>query len=101
MTSVPASSNHPGVRPSKMASGECAVVERLCHLFRNCHLSALKDLPFEYHQGVVTLVGSVPTYYMKQVAQALLGKAVGMERVIDKLVVKGPGRADKPKFPQK
>jgi osmotically-inducible protein OsmY len=39
------------------------------------------------HEGVVTLRGRVPSYYLKQVAQELVGRVPGVEVVSNHLEV--------------
>lgn len=39
--------------------------------FRDCHYVALRSVSCELEDGVLTLTGRVPSYYLKQVAQLL------------------------------
>jgi osmotically-inducible protein OsmY len=38
----------------------------------------LRSVACEYHEGVLTLRGRVPSYYLKQLAQALVDKVEGV-----------------------
>jgi osmotically-inducible protein OsmY len=60
-----------GVRQALKASG-------YCHLAK---LSALSQ------EGCVTLLGTVPSYYLKQVAQAVLEPVPGIRGINNRLVV--------------
>jgi osmotically-inducible protein OsmY len=54
--------------------------------------SAYLDLRYvtcEFRDGVVTLSGRVPTFYLKQVAQTIVGKLDHVEQVVNNLDVSG------------
>jgi CheY-like chemotaxis protein len=60
------------------------VAERRLH----SHLYlALKNLSCAYHAGVLTLPGWLPTYYLKQLAQAAVAQIEGVERVDNQIEV--------------
>ena len=46
-----------------------------------------KQITCEFHEGVLILRGSVPTYYLKQVAQALVAEVEGVQDVVNKIDV--------------
>ena len=54
-------------------------------VLRSSSYLSLRRLSCEYHEGVLTIRGRVATFYLKQVAQSLLGKLEGVE-VINNLV---------------
>jgi osmotically-inducible protein OsmY len=58
---------------------------------RDCNYSALRGIDCSYHNGVLTLRGQVPTFYMKQVAQELASKASRVE-IANCLEVTPPAR---------
>ena len=64
------------------------------HLRSNSYL-ALKNISCEFREGVLILKGNVPTYYLKQVAQAVVAPTVGVERILNEIEVIPPagGRA--------
>lgn len=41
----------------------------------------------EYHEGVLLLRGRVPTYYLKQIAQAFVASVPGVEQVDNRIQV--------------
>jgi osmotically-inducible protein OsmY len=47
----------------------------------------LRHISCRCRDGVVTLRGRVPTYYMKQMAQILVGSLEGVQRVSNELLV--------------
>ena len=54
--------------------------------------SAYLDLRFvscQFRDGVVTLSGHVPTYYLKQVAQTVVGQLEQIDQVVNNLDVSG------------
>jgi osmotically-inducible protein OsmY len=64
------------------AVAECAET-RLRH---NSYL-ALKNVSCEYRAGVLTLRGCLPSYYLKQMAQAAVAQIDGVERVVNEIQV--------------
>ena len=52
---------------------------------------ALKNVTCDYHDGVLTLRGCLPTYYLKQLAQEAVGRPEGV-RVVNEIEVVPPGR---------
>ncbi|MBX3415158.1 MAG: hypothetical protein KF708_20910 [Pirellulales bacterium] len=56
--------------------------------------AVLRQVKCEYHQGTLTLRGRVPSYYLKQIAQAKVLSCVGIMRIENSLQVedgKSPG----------
>ncbi|MBV9123610.1 MAG: BON domain-containing protein [Planctomycetes bacterium] len=60
---------------------------------RSLPYAALKQISCEDHQGVLTLRGCVPTYYLKQVAQEAVAQVPGVERIENRIAVLTSGRA--------
>jgi osmotically-inducible protein OsmY len=58
-------------------------------LEQNPHLSR-RNLRFEAEQGRVTLLGTVNSYYQKQMAQEALREIVGIAEIINELNVAMP-----------
>lgn len=53
---------------------------------------ALQNVSCEFRQGVLTLRGCLPTYYLKQMAQAAVAHVSGVERVVNEIEVLAPSR---------
>jgi osmotically-inducible protein OsmY len=60
-------------------------------LRRSAYL-ALQHLSCEFRAGVLTLRGRLPSYYLKQVAQALVATVEGVTRVDNQVEVVAPPR---------
>jgi hypothetical protein len=56
------------------------------HLRSNSYL-ALKNVSCEYQEGVLVLKGYLPTYYLKQIAQAVVAPTEGVERIVNQIEV--------------
>jgi osmotically-inducible protein OsmY len=52
---------------------------------------ALKNISCEYCDGVLTLKGHLPTYYLKQMAQEVVAPTEGVERISNQIEVVAPG----------
>jgi osmotically-inducible protein OsmY len=50
----------------------------------------LKHVSCEFHEGLVILSGRVPTYYLKQIAQTIVGEVEGVGQVVNRLEVVYP-----------
>jgi osmotically-inducible protein OsmY len=48
---------------------------------------ALKNVRCECAEGVLTLRGCLPTYYLKQMAQAVVARIEGVQRVVNEIEV--------------
>jgi hypothetical protein len=51
---------------------------------------ALRNLSCDWHEGVLVLWGCLPTYYLKQVAQAAVAPLEGVERIENRIRVVPP-----------
>jgi len=58
-------------------------------LLHNPYL-ALKTISCEYRDGNLILRGCLPTYYLKQVAQATVASVEGVERIVNLIDVTAP-----------
>ena len=54
---------------------------------RNSPYLALRNVACEYGGGVLTLRGRLPTYYLKQVAQAVVGRIDGVRQIVNDIEV--------------
>jgi osmotically-inducible protein OsmY len=52
---------------------------------------ALKNISCEYLDGVLTLSGCLPSYYLKQIAQETLAPLEGLARIENQIAVVAPG----------
>ena len=60
------------------------MIERLARqeLDRHCHFRGHVDgFQFEHHDGVLTVRGRVPSFYLKQLLQTVLKRVDGVERI--------------------
>ena len=75
----------------KEAAGRCADVaqDAEARLHQSPYIE-LRRVACEFDQGVLTLRGRVPSYYLKQMAQALLDKLEGVLRLDNQLDVFTP-----------
>jgi osmotically-inducible protein OsmY len=65
------------------------------HLRRSSYL-ALRDIGCTCREGVVTLRGCLPTYYLKQIAQHVVAELEGVCGIINRIEVLAPsGRNDR------
>jgi osmotically-inducible protein OsmY len=80
--------------PRPLVSGE--VVEGAERCLRSNAYLALKNVRCEYREGVLTLRGCLPTYYLKQMAQTAVGQVEGVQQIVNEIEVVtlhgGPGR---------
>jgi osmotically-inducible protein OsmY len=51
---------------------------------------ALRNISCEYQNGVLVLRGCLPSYYLKQVAQAAVDQLEGVERIDNQIQVVTP-----------
>jgi osmotically-inducible protein OsmY len=65
---------------------EAAQAEAL-RLFHQSLYRELRNILCEYHEGVMTLRGSVPSYYLKQVAQTLVASLESVGEINNRLEV--------------
>jgi hypothetical protein len=66
------------------------IIERCAAILRGSSHYALRRLRCDFHEGVLSLRGVVPSYYLKQLAQALLGKLAAVEEINNQVVVQAP-----------
>jgi osmotically-inducible protein OsmY len=54
---------------------------------RRAPYHGIRSISFQYHEGVLTLSGRVSSYYLKQVAQALVFPMDGVHQLNNRLHV--------------
>lgn len=64
-----------------------ALVSRIAEVLKASGYAALRSVAIEHHEGVVVLRGRVPTFYLKQVAQAVASKVPGVDVLVNHLRV--------------
>jgi osmotically-inducible protein OsmY len=55
---------------------------------------ALKNVSCEYREGVLTLRGCLPSYYLKQMAQTAVAHLDGVRQVVNEIEVVAAGRRE-------
>jgi osmotically-inducible protein OsmY len=48
---------------------------------------ALKNVSCDYHEGVLTLRGCLPSYYLKQMAQTAVSRVAGEAQIVNQIEV--------------
>jgi hypothetical protein len=88
VTLLPTTDRKPPAPPrAQHRAGLALEVER--RLQRSGYL-ALREIGCEVHGGIVRLRGHLPTYYLKQVAQAIVADIEGVRQVINQIEVGAP-----------
>lgn len=72
-------------------TSEEAVCTRATAILSNSPYLSLRSVKCNYEGGNVTLRGEVPTFYLKQLAQSLVGGMVRPENILNLVQVKPPG----------
>jgi hypothetical protein len=69
------------------------VVEGAERCLRSNSYLALKNVSCEYNEGVLTLRGCLPSYYLKQIAQMAVSRLDGVKRINNEIeVIASPRR---------
>ena len=68
------------------------------HLLANCpYAFCFKDIRFDFADGVLTLRGRLPTFYLKQILQSFLRDLAGVEQIDNQVdVVSATGLSSEP-----
>lgn len=72
--------------PPRLESSQ-RIVEGAERCLRCNSYLALKNVSCEYREGVLTLRGCLPTYYLKQLAQTAVARLDGVERINNEIEV--------------
>jgi len=75
---------HPPANPVARGMGTGELAESR---LRSQAYPALRNVSCEFHAGVLTLRGRLPTYFLKQVAQATVALIEGVQRVENQIEV--------------
>jgi osmotically-inducible protein OsmY len=73
--------------PGKAVAKTEGVVSSVQALLRQSEYFELRRISCEFHEGVLTLRGRVPSYYLKQLAQALAAEVEGVLELNNQLDV--------------
>jgi osmotically-inducible protein OsmY len=76
----------------KQSLADLRLSERIECILRASGFGSLSNLEITVHVGLVILEGRVPTYYLKQVAQAIVLALPGVQQVRNDLNVVRPKR---------
>lgn len=60
---------------------DAAIADAAESRLRGSSYSAVRHVKCEFHEGTLTLHGSVPSYYLKQIAQTLVCGTAGVAQV--------------------
>ena len=80
------------------ASVTTSITERAEHLLRGNAYLALKNVSCDYRDGILTLNGCLPSYYLKQVAQTAVAGLDGVARVVNHIQVVGSIPGSRPRL---
>ncbi|MGL4552830.1 MAG: BON domain-containing protein [Gemmataceae bacterium] len=75
--------DHLSPRPASLVG----VVEGAETRLRSNSYLALKNVSCEFREGVLTLRGCLPSYYLKQMAQTAVARMDGVDRVVNEIEV--------------
>src|SRR5437867_4481465 len=67
-----------------------SIAERAENRLRANAYLALKNISCDFQDGVLTLRGCLPSYYLKQVAQEVVATTDGVKRIENQIEVLGP-----------
>ena len=65
------------------------ILSEIRRQFQASPFVAIKKLRCDFHEGVATVRGSVPTFHTRQVALTVVRKIAGVEDVDDRITVNG------------
>ena len=68
------------------------IVDRAENCLRHNPYLANKNVQCDFHEGVLTLRGCLPTYYLRQLAQESLGPVFGILRIVNEIEIMGGAR---------
>lgn len=76
-----------GTSPISRPGPSQQIAEGAENCLRHNSYLALKNVRCECCEGVLTLRGCLPTYYLKQMAQAVVGRIEGVQRIVNEIEV--------------
>src|SRR5262245_33857810 len=69
---------------------ERVVAEGAEHRLRSNSYLALKNVSCAFREGVLTLRGCLPSYFLKQMAQTAVNRLEGVQRIVNEIQVVAP-----------
>ncbi len=77
------------IRIDQAAGGRGEVLDRVrSTLSRSCHFTRhWREIACDFEEGILTLRGSVPSFYLKQVLQSILKDVPGVYRIDNRVDV--------------
>jgi len=90
--SAPITFAHTGstVLPAAHVSLASSVLDRVQRVLAESSYSYLRRVSCAYDDGVLTLRGRMPTFYMKQTLQVLVAKVEGVKQIVNLVEVANP-----------
>lgn len=82
--------NLPAPSPNQQQIGsrhDREIAVSVCNRLSESAYYLLRALTCEYHEGVLCLRGSVPSFYLKQMAQAIACQVEGVEECVNRIEV--------------
>ena len=80
--------NHRSQRSSREPVIECCVITQAAMIrLRSSPYHVLRILTCEFRRGHLIVCGTVPTYYMKQMAQETVRPVAGVEKITNRISV--------------
>jgi osmotically-inducible protein OsmY len=73
--------------PDTTVTSPTRVLEGAESRLRSNGYLAMKNVSCDYRDGILTLRGCVPSYFLKQMAQTAVARLPGVERVVNDIVV--------------
>lgn len=80
-----------GISTSLRPAPSQQIVEGAENCLRHNSYLALKNVRCDYREGVLTLRGCLPTYYLKQMAQSVVARVEGVQRIVNEIEVVAAG----------
>jgi osmotically-inducible protein OsmY len=75
----------------RLAAANQPVLDGVRQQLQSSPFYAIRALRCDFHEGVVTLRGSLPSYYLRQIAQSLVRRVSGVLELDDRITVTDTG----------
>jgi osmotically-inducible protein OsmY len=76
-----------GTNPQTRGQRICPVAEAAERSLRHSQYAALRQVTCTFHEGRLSLHGRLPSFYLVQIAQALVGRLPGVQQVENRIQV--------------
>ena len=84
---MPVSAKLSGVLASQDRRADTPLSVRVKHRLQHCGYQSVRHISVHEHEGVLTLHGNLPSFYLKQIAQATVAKVPGVEQIHNRVQV--------------